>query len=402
MKNQSIPIKSTLFLALLFVAAYTTAIGHMFPSTLRMMEANAWIEDWVLQLYRWPYVGALVMSLCFCSAMMAAAGIIWGISKMSGRLSGLRRLMPLTAILPVMLAYKYPPTASYEWGEYTMADEVARQKEQLYTYHLLAESKQWEKLMRTIVTDNNRNSEIGMKYMLLAESARGTLIGNLFAYPINSTEQFLYRGYSSGTSCLLNMHFYDNMQIWDEAFHQAQEYAMCQRDFCFLSVKKMVEYSIAEAEWEVAEKLLYVLDQAWFYHDYVAESRSRITESKKQRPRNDAPLRDGNFVTGFSLQNEMVHMYMDHIGDSIKSQEYIMACMLLRKRLPQVKQGVATLPIYQATEPDHLPLPIRQAITILESNGQALRDEPSGTYAYFLYNVEIPDVEQHYTTRETN
>lgn len=107
------------------------------------------------------------------------------------------------------------------------------------------------------------------------------------------------------------MHFYDNMQVWDEAFHQAQEYAMCQQDFCFLSVKKMVEYSIAEAEWKVAEKLLYVLDQALFYHDFVAESRNRIAEGKKQRPCNDASLRNGNFVTGFSLQNEMVHMYQD-------------------------------------------------------------------------------------------
>lgn len=339
------------------MAIYTAAVGYMFPSTLRMMEANAWIEDWVLQLYRWPYVGAMVMALCLCSAMMVAAGMLWGMSKVSDRLSGLGRLMPLTVLLPVALAYMYPPTASYRWGEYSMSDEKMRQNEQLYTYHLLAESKQWEEIMRTIVADHSRNSDIGMKYMLLAESARGTLVDNLFTYPINSTEQFLYRGFRSDMSCLLNMHFYDNLQVWDEAFHQAQEYAMCQPDFCFLSVKKMVEYSMAEAEWQVADKLLHVLDRAWFYHDYVAESRKMIAEARKQRPCNDAPLRDGNFVTGFSLQNEMLHMYMSHIGDSIKAQEYIMSCILLRKRLDQVKPGIATLPLYKDMEPGELPCP---------------------------------------------
>lgn len=394
MKTSS--IKCTLVLALLFVTIYTVIVGHLFPSTLRMMEANAWIRDWALQFFRWPYVGALIMSLCFCCVMLFAAGLIWGISKMNERLSRLSRWMPLTVILPVILAYNYPPTASYVWGEYSIMDEAMKQKEQLYTYHLLAESKQWDELMCTIMADDSRNSDIGVKYMLLAESAQGTLIDNLFTYPINSTEQFLYRGLSNETSCLLNMHFYDNMQVWDEAFHQAQEYAMCQQDFCFLSVKEMVEYSIAEAEWKVAEKLLYVLDQALFYHDFVAESRNRIAEGKKQRPCNDASLRNGNFVTGFSLQNEMVHMYQDQVGDTIKSQEYAMACMLLRKKLAQVRQGIDILPRYRNMKFHQLPLPIQQAVTILDSNGQALRNEPSGTYAYYLYNIRIPEVEQRY------
>ena len=396
------PVKATLLSALLFVAIYTAAVGCMFPSTLRMMEANAWIDDWVLQFFRWPHAGALVMALCFSSTMAVAAGAVLCLSKTSRRLSGLARLMPLTVALPIFLAYKYPPTASYAWGKYTMADPEMMVDEQLYTYHLLADAKQWNELMRTITADNKQGTDTGMKYMLLAESARGTLVDNLFTYPITSAEQFLYRAYSDQVTCLVNMHFYDNMRIWDEAFHQAQEYAMCQQDFCFLSVRKMVEYSIAEAEWEVAEKLLYVLDQALFYHDFVAESRNRIAEGKKQRPYNDAPLRDGNFVSGFSLQNEMVHMYQNHIGDTVKSQEYIIACMLLHKQLPQVRLGTFALSKYRTQEPERLPLPIRQAMDILYSKGQALHDEPPGTYAYFFYNMEIPDTEQRYKERETN
>lgn len=399
MNIKTSPIRATLTLGLLFVTVYTVAIGSLYPSTLRMMEANAWIHDWALQFYRWPYVGALIMSLCFCSAMCVASGVIWAMGK---RWPKLRNLMPLTVILPILLACYYPPTASYKWGEYTITDDMMREEEQLYTYHLLAGSKQWDVLQRTIIADGNRNSEIGMKYMLLAESAKGSLIDNLFTYPINSTEQFLYRGISSKGSCLMNMHFYDNLQVWDEAFHQAQEYAMTQRDFCFLSVKKMVECSIAEAEWKVAEKLLCVLDQALFYHDFVKENRKKIAEGKKRRPCNDAPLRDENFVTGYSLQNEMARLYSAHIGDSIKTQEYIMACMLLRKNLVQVRQSLGILTKYKNEGFQQLPLPIRQAVRILESNGQACREEAYGTYAYFLYHTDIPKIEQRYGAKGVN
>ena len=55
------PIHYTAILALLFVITYTITVGVLYPNTLRMMEANCWIDDYVLQFFRWPFVGAFIM-----------------------------------------------------------------------------------------------------------------------------------------------------------------------------------------------------------------------------------------------------------------------------------------------------------------------------------------------------
>ncbi len=384
----------TPLLALLFLVGYTATVSMLYPNTLHMMESNCWTEDYVLQFFRWPVVGAFLMALPMCAAMLLAALLL--------RLCRLPRLMPLSLAVALALAYLYPPSAEYEWGEDKLFSQKLHQQEQLHRYTRMAASRQWNELQRTIRRDGTATSRLGMQYMLLAESANGTLAENLFAYPINETEDFLSRGLSTNVACEFNRLFYDNIGVWDECFHQAQEYSMSLPRFSLHSLSHMIDYSIKEAEWAVAEKLLTVLGQALFYDDFIADRRNQIAEGRKLKPANDAPLRQDNFVTGYSMQNEMVRLYQYHIGDSAKIQEYMLCCMLIRKKLPQFVQGLKVLPRYADTPVDQLPSSFRQAILIYESQGQALRDEPSGTYAHFFYNIKIPEQEKHHAPSSVN
>ena len=241
----------TPLLALLFLVGYTATVSMMYPNTLRMMESNCWTEDYVLQFFRWPVVGAFLMALPMCAAMLLAALLL--------RLCRLPRLMPLSLAVALALAYLYPPSAEYEWGEDKLFNQKLHQQEQLHRYTRMAASRLWNELQRTIRRDGTATSKLGMQYMLLAESANGTLAENLFAYPINETEDFLSRGLSTIVACEFNRLFYDNIGVWDECFHQAQEYSMSLPRFSLHSLSHMIDYSIKEAEWAVAEKLLTVL-----------------------------------------------------------------------------------------------------------------------------------------------
>ncbi len=386
--------KLTLLLALLFLVAYTATVSLLYPNTLLMMEANCGVTDYLLQFFRWRVVGALLMALPMCAAMLLVALVL--------RLCRLPRLMPLSLAVALALAYFYPPTATYAWGETTLFSKAMQEKEKIYHYMRLADSRQWTALRQAIREDGASHSPIGMRYLLLAESACGTLAENLFAYPITETEEFLFRGHTAATSCEFNRQFYDNIGIWDECFHQAQEYSMSLPQFCLHSLCCMTDYSIREAEWAVAEKLLAVLEQALFYGDFVADRRAQIAEGRRLKPTNDAPLRQDNFVTGYSLQNEMVRFFHYHIGDSLKTQEYVLCCMLIRKKLPQFVESLRILPRYAGMPADQLPTPFRQALQIYESQGQALRDEPPGSYAHFFYNKQIPEQETRFAPSQTH
>ncbi len=389
------PVKYiTLILALLFIVGYTVTVSILYPNTLCMMEANCWTDDYILQFFRWPVAGAFCMALPMCTAMLLVALML--------HLCRLSRLMPLSIIVALALAYLYPPSAEYKWNEDKLFSQSLHQKEQLYHYARLADSHKWNDLLKTIRDDDMEMSSLGMRYMLLAESASGTLAENLFSYPVRETEDFLFRNYRTTLTCEFNRQFYDNIGIWDECFHQAQEYSMCLPRFCLHSLCNMIDYSIKEAEWAVAEKLLTVLSQALFYDDFIADRRSRISEGRRLKPANDAPLRQDCFVTGYSLQNEMVHLLQYHIGDSVKIQDYILCCMLIRKKLPQFIQSYRLLPHYANSTFNQLPKPFRQAIQIYESRGMALRNEPYGTYAHFYYNIEIPEHETRYGSANIN
>lgn len=387
------PLRLTLILALLFVVAYTAIVSSVYPQTLHMMEANCWVDDYVLQCFRWPVLGAFIMALPMCAAMLLIAFLL--------KLCRQTRLMPLCVLVALVLAYCFPPSNDYKWGKERLFCESMQNNERVLRYQQLAEDKQWSELMQTIRKDNMVKSALGLRYMLLAESANGTLVENLFSYPVTETEHFLFRGYSSSESCTFNRLFYDNLGIWDECFHQAHEYAMNQRDFCLQSICQMIDYSIKESEWRMAEKLLCVLDQALFYGDFVKDRRQQVSEGKKQKAVNDAPLRQDNFVTGYSMQNEMAHNINYKIGDQEKMQDYILCCMLIRKNLAQFCKGLTLFPRYQKPVGE-LPLPFQQAIQIYQSGGKDLRDAQPGTYAYYLYNTQIPEHESHFEVPTTN
>ena len=380
-------------MGILFAVAYVAVLSYVYPNTLKMMEANCWVDDYVLQFFRWPVVGAMIMCGVIVAVMLAVGVLL--------RLCHLVRFTPVCIVIGLALAYLFPPMAECNWGDERLFSKASIENEHIYTYQMLADAKKWDELRRTICRDGNANSVLGIRYLLLCESAVGTLSENLFSYPVTETEHFLFRGSRSTISCTFNRQFYDNIGIWDECFHQAQEYSMCLDNFCLKSICHMVDYSIKEAEWQVAEKLLAVLEQALFYGDFVREHRANIARLRKQKPENDAPLRQDNFVTGYSLQNEFVHDFQYHIGDNLKVQEYIMCCMLIRKRLPQFCSSLGVLPRYKVGL-EQLPMPFREAIEIYRSGGKALRDEPPGTYAHFFYNVQIPETETRFESSTIN
>ena len=75
-----------------------------------------------------------------------------------------------------------------------------------------------------------------------------------------------------------------NIGVFDEVFHHAEEYGLLQDNgICFSSLRQMVDASIEEGDWEIAEKYLQILSKSTCHQDFVRNSKAKIMTAKKEK-----------------------------------------------------------------------------------------------------------------------
>lgn len=223
-----------------------------------------------------------------------------------------------------------------QWDCYSipLTSQYAIDSEFIRKIVCLSNEQRWEDLLykEHVKRDAQRGNPIALRYALLAESALGTLPENLLDYPIREESKFLYQHEQDCISQQFNRLFYLNLGIYDEAFHQAQEYSLLMTNGdCFSSLRQMIDYSIEEGEWEIAEKFLHVLSKSTCHKDFVKERRAKIPNSSSRIP-NPSPLRADNFVGGYPLPIEMLRLarYYKDSPNRKKMVDYAICSYILR------------------------------------------------------------------------
>ena len=147
-------------------------------------------------------------------------------------------------------------------------------------------------------------------------------------YPLN----FFYPHQTEYIASQFNRLFYLNLGVFDEAFHQAEEYGLLQRNgVCFSSLRQMVDYSIEEGDFETSEKYLQILSRSSCHKGFVKERRERIQKTKSGNSKS-IPLRADNFVGGFPLPIEMLRLARYYQDSPHRKQmvDYAICSYLLR------------------------------------------------------------------------
>lgn len=379
------PCKLTLCLYALFVVLYVLVVGTHYDAIFRMIEADSWTVEPLWHICQFPYIGALLYAL-----PMAFVGLVLCLFK-------LKKYAPCTLLVSLFLAYYFAPHLRTDEGGCRLFSTELEQERQVCTYILLADDKQWNELLETLRQDGNLDTPLGMRYALLAESALERLPDALFRYPVHSPDDLLFRGDRSAVSCQFNRQFYENLGVYDEAFHQAMEYGTKQQEGCCLgTLRHLTDYALASGDWKVAEKYLTILGDAWWQGGFIEQRRATLAKVRAQRQeaetKNDStlllPLRGESFVGLYPLRSEMVRLAYYEEGDSQKTVDYLLCIALLEKNLDTFYKILTQFPNYQQRS---LPSSYQQALDILQSQGMAWRDAQQGSYAYYFYNVPITD-----------
>ena len=372
-----------------FLLVYTVVVGTRYHATLRMMEANSWIDDYMLHLFRWPYLGALLMAVF----VLGVPVLFWFLYN----LRPFRTKIKWWVVVPftLFLAWLCPPKQDGE--RYKLFSQQMNVGEQFYRYMFMADEGRWQELLEQIRRDGAHETPIGMRYALLAESALGTLPQTLFTYPITQPDDFLMRGERNPISCQFNRQFYENLGVYDEAFHQAMEYGLLQKEGCCMyTLRQLIDYTIREGDVRIADKYLTILSQSVLDRGFVEEQRARLEKRRSESASADGsasadagrPLRADNFVGVYPLRSEMVRLAYYGVGDHLKALDYTLCSILLQKQLEQFHGTLSQFPDYQVRP---LPTVYQQALEILQSGETALRDASPGTYAWFYYNVPVSE-----------
>ncbi len=242
---------------------------------------------------------------------------------------------------------------------YGAVNEKARNTEKYYYMASLADKKDWYTLLNAIPRDETLQSKMALRYALLAEAGLGTYADNVFAYPITSTEDLLYRHEINRNSCIFNRLFYDNLGIYDEAMRMSFEYGVLMPEgTCFSSLRQMVHYSILLGDYKVAEKYLAVLSKSTFHDDWIESERAFM---KKHRGTKKKPILKDTFVNVYSMNSEMVRQ-LQVMPNNRKVLDYLLTGLLMQRELQKFAVIMRGFPVYKNQK---LPKPYTEACAML-------------------------------------
>lgn len=305
-----------------FLAWYCTFQPCLFLQVaflFAMLNVFALPVDWRARL-AWAVASVPAGFLLMTTPLLAILFVLYAVTEVvvfgRGKLAWMLLPLPLLGVTPLIYSQQVafiPFSMRYTYtGILTksISDPYFRRLEQVYSYVILSNERRWKELL--CETPCRKLAVLGdpfaLRYALLAESALGTLPENLFNYAIRSEDQFLFRHESSDLTLPFNRLFFENLGIWDEAYHHAEEYANLKPNGqCFSSLRRMTDYSIAEQEWEVAEKYLRLLSHSTCHRDFVSERREMMARERK-KPQMQKPLWADNFVGGYAFDQEMLRL----------------------------------------------------------------------------------------------
>lgn len=243
-----------------------------------------------------------------------------------------------------------------DWGTYfdPLTSRYNKDGECIKKLVCLSNEGKWEDLLYKAhaKSDARRGNGIALRYALLAESALGTLPENLLDYPIREEEHFLFRHQTDQVSQQFNRLFYLNLGVYDEAFHQAIEYGLLMPNgSCFSSLRQMVDYSIEEGDWEIAEKYLQILSKSSCHKGFVKDKRAKMEKAKKDFKK-DISLRADNFVDGYPLPVEMLRLarYYEDASQRKKMLDYAICSYMMRGDVNSFLIATKAFDIYKDKE----------------------------------------------------
>lgn len=333
----------------------------------------ALIGNYLLQFYRWPFIGALLQALFPTIVLLSVMHIIhrfsigkkWYFLSLLPALwvawnqfqeefltdSVLYALLSILAAIVIEICYRFigwntdidekkkvnkkeklyyliPCLFFVGFAFFVLQNKRLKKQERNYNMEYFAYSGRWNKLLDLIGNDD-KNEMKDLCYVTLALSESGILGDRLFHYPVNSEEYFLFMGDASLHGTFFNQLFYEHIGVYNQAIHQAfQEATKSKYGMSFRVLMNLIRFNIALGNEKMANKYMDILSHASCYGDWIEYQRKELEVSlKKERKMDDETV----YMTNATLNNLYNIVQAGNIN--IPLNHYYLCTLLIRKNL---------------------------------------------------------------------
>ncbi len=292
-------------------------------------------------------------------------------------------IVPFTKKLHKLIGYTITPVIILGFVALMLSYKELKFAERTNKISLMADQKDWYGIISEIPYEDAVGSKVLMDYMLLALNATGNMVQSLFSYPINSPEQFLFRHDQRPFYVNFNRQFYENIGIWDEAFHQAFEYGVIQRENeCFRSLRFKTDYALNSHDLGVARYYINLLSKSCTNTEFVESRKARLKKLEAANSKGKIklpPYRSDTFVGAYLMASEMFRLF-ERNPKNKKLLDYVLCSLLLNKEVEKFGIILGHFNLYKGQE---LPRPYAEAIAALAS-----RDSTAHTIAEYDHTLD--------------
>lgn len=370
------------------------------------------IGNYLLQFYRWPFIGAVIQAIFstivlfsimhilhrlpvrkvwYFLALIPALLLAWHQFSEEFITDSVRyTLLAIAAALGVEIVYRivrWKSSETIEEKSITKKQRVIfgiipfvfmacfclavftnkefKEKERDYKMEFLASTSRWNELL-DLIGDSDDNKMKDLCYVTLALSNKEILGDRLFHYPVNSEEYFLFMGDASLHGTFFNQLFYQHIGIYNQAIHQAfQEATKSKYGMSFRVLMNLIKFNIDEGNAEMANKYMDILSHASCYGDWIARQREELKRSLQKEREED---KETVYMTSMTLNN--LFNFVQAGNKNVPLNHYYLCSLLIRKNLLAFTNHLKeNLYLLQQGIPQHY----REALILADAQGIKLK-----------------------------
>lgn len=278
-------------------------------------DALAYAGAFILQLFRWPIVGALIQAF-FAWVIMISLDV--AIYRISGK-KWLTGLGFFAVAYYVTYQIDYPNlTESLVWCLISISIMlvsffVKRKKEspnqdkklkilfwsvgaglplvltvisvimvlncfpkrfseRLFGLEYMAEAKDWNGILKDVTPMDSHSNSVLRRFALLALLETDQLKNQMFIYGISGADDMIFADYDDTELQLFNTMFYEALGVENEIIHQMFQISATSRfGMSFRAMRRMIDSFIRQGDFGLAEKYLIVMNSAPLSRGWVKD-----------------------------------------------------------------------------------------------------------------------------------
>lgn len=302
----------------------------IYPNTLRWMEAMSffstlpdftqlqvryladypdYVGAFLLQFYRWAWLGALLQTLFAWLVMFSADVVVYRLTKRSDRMwlsfvavgallafqaqftmLGNTLLIVVVSLVVALLTwlvtskkddrskpnlsplnlYILPSILIVAGCVVSYSTKENRVRERIYRVEFLAEQGEWDKILKIVTPEVAAQDPVRRRYALLALLENGQLSNKMFSYGVTSSDDFFFPHSVDHIGLSFNGYFNKSLSADNEAMHSwFQLNSISRFGYSARAMRGIVDTALKQRDVALAEKYIRILLSSTCHKNWV-------------------------------------------------------------------------------------------------------------------------------------